>query len=318
MKILAYEAFIRRAAQVDAPFMLKGSFVGRHYFPSIDQRLPVDMDWLCLDRLEWAEAAEQLFSDWAQSVTSLQLDDGVIFTGFSENALWRNIDYAMFQDFPTMNTDITCAVDGCHVDFSFDISFNLPIPLAPAPLMFQPTRGDAFIVPKTAPLALQAAWKMHQTVVRPRIKDFYDLAHFFNHPDFDAAARRQALQAFAEECRVDETCPAPLYQFAHGEWDYLFPETAGEHEFLRWMKTDIKTWMKFLERAQDSGDDPQPIRENIELALKTCEEILSGGFLNDPAQNRPSFVVFKYFVLDACREAALTDLSEADLLALQA
>jgi hypothetical protein len=39
-------------------------------------------------------------------VTELDLDDGVMFRSFRENAFWRYIDYAMADDFPTVNTDI--------------------------------------------------------------------------------------------------------------------------------------------------------------------------------------------------------------------
>jgi hypothetical protein len=316
MEILACEAFIRRAAQINGPFMLKGSFVGRYYFPSIDQRLPMDMDWVYLGRLASAEEAEQIFNAWALAVTELQLDDGVIFTSFSENAFWRCVDYAMSDDFPTTNTDITCTVDGRRVDLCFDISFNLDMPLAPAPLRFQPTRGDAFIAPKTAPLALQVAWKLHQTVIRPRIKDFYDLAHFFKHPDFDGITRQQALQVFADECRADETSPAPLYHFTHGDWEHLFSKGAGEYEFLHWMKENIQIWMKFLERTQMIARYPQYVKDSAALAIELYKAIAIKSPMEPHTLSYHSFKVFKYFILDACCTAKLTILSKADLLSL--
>lgn len=295
--LLACEAFIRRAAHVGGPFMLKGSHAGRYYFPDTGQRLPGDLDWVYLGHLNDVDEAHKIFGEWALAVTSLQLDDGVSFTSFSENAFWRHVDYAMADDFPTTSTDVSCRVGSRRVDFSFDLSFNLDLPLEPVPLKFVPLRGESFTVPKTPPLALQVAWKLHQTVVRPRIKDFYDLAHFLIHPAFDAAAREDALQAFVDECHADKVNPALLCEFTRGNWDALFPvmrytKSGARPEFECWIKGNLQAWNNELPAAKSSAWD----------------------------SSRSSFVVFESFkntVLEACRQAELTNLRAEDLLAMK-
>jgi len=298
--MLACEAFIRRAAQIGGPFMLKGSYVGRHYFPSIDQRLPGDLDWVYLEHLDDVDEAHRIFGEWALAVTGLQLEDGVSFISFSENAFWRNVDYAMADDFPTTSTDVSCWVGGRRVDFSFDLSFNLDLPMEPVPLTFLPTKGESFPVPKTAPLALQVAWKLHQTVVRPRMKDFYDLAHFFIHPAFDATARTEALQAFVDECHADGVSPAGLYHFTHGNWEMLFQpdglfrigERKAKAAFMRWTKENLYEWNNELPVARSSQRDSS-------------------------TSSLVEFENFKSFVLDACKEAGVAQFSQKELLALK-
>lgn len=293
VELVACEAFIRRAVQIDENFLLKGSHVGRRYFPSPDLRLPRDLDWVYLRTIASNDEANRIFSCWAQAATELQLDDGVVFTSFSENAFWRDIEYAMSDDFPTTNTDIVCVVGGRSVELNVDISFNLPLPQEPVALTFHPSQGAAFSVPKTVPLALQVAWKLHQTIVRPRIKDFYDLAYFLIHPSFDPNARQDALKAFADECRADEIRPTPLLDFVHDRWELLpWPlKGGGERDFANWQVDNKQIWDKF--QAPALGES---------------------AFSSRSPQD--DFYAFKSFVLASCRKAGLADLAERDLLRL--
>jgi len=50
IKKIAYEGLIRRFAESHHyfPFMLKGSFLTRQYFPAHIERIPQDLDWVCL------------------------------------------------------------------------------------------------------------------------------------------------------------------------------------------------------------------------------------------------------------------------------
>jgi hypothetical protein len=223
-RMLAYEGFLRRASQLHLPFMLKGSYVTRQYLANPETRQPADLDWIYLEHLPEAEEAENTFTEWTTAVTELYENDGIEFSSFSKNAFWRLIDYAMADDFPTVNTDIACRVDGEDFHhFNLDISFNLEVGVQPVPLLYKPLRGEPFTVPFTAPLSLQVAWKIHQTLVRPRFKDLFDLIYLVQHPLYDAAALYQSLQALVNECAADKVNLKRLGWLLAGDVGLLFP-----------------------------------------------------------------------------------------------
>lgn len=223
LQLIAYEAFIRRAAEVDMPFMLKGSYITRQYFPNPQDRIPRDLDWLYLHPIDNVEESRAIFNDWATKVTEHFIDDGVKFRSFRENAFWRMIDYAMADDFPTVNTDLMCWVDGQEFEyFHLDISYNLPFECPPVSLQYQPLRRNAFTVPHTTPIALQVSWKIHQSLVRPRHKDLFDLIFLVQHPSFDENALKVMLQALVNECHFDEIDEKELNWFLGYEFEKLF------------------------------------------------------------------------------------------------
>jgi hypothetical protein len=45
-RLIACDAFMRRAAQVPHPLILKGSYLTRQYFPDPAQRLFADLDFV--------------------------------------------------------------------------------------------------------------------------------------------------------------------------------------------------------------------------------------------------------------------------------
>ncbi|MBD2769467.1 nucleotidyl transferase AbiEii/AbiGii toxin family protein [Hymenobacter sp. BT664] len=235
LEMRAYEAFIRRAAALDFPFMLKGSYVTRQYFAQPTDRTPQDLDWVYTGRIGSPAEAKTVFDDWATRVTELAQDDGVVFQSFQKNAFWRMIDYAMADDFPTINTDLECWVDGEHFEnFTLDISFNLPLELPSEPLIYQPLQGEAFYLPHTPPLALQVAWKLHQTLVRPRFKDLFDLLHLVRHPSFNETTRERALEALKKECRADNTDFGRLRWLLTGNLQPLYGTPTAEALWQAW------------------------------------------------------------------------------------
>lgn len=212
LEMALMEAFMRRAALVDGPFMLKGSLVTRQYLSESAQateRLSRDIDWVCTEPFDNERSARHL-NAWAQAVTTVQVDDGVRFRPFSENAFWRMLDYAMDDDFPTVNTDI----DACLTEseggsaapmhrMAMDVSFNLQLDPPPVALHYRPFFGDAFELPRTCALDLQIAWKLHQCLVRPRFKDLLDLLWLVPHNPVDDQAVGRALRAECATGKAD-------------------------------------------------------------------------------------------------------------------
>ncbi|WP_426251595.1 nucleotidyl transferase AbiEii/AbiGii toxin family protein [Paenibacillus pabuli] len=212
--IVVLEALLKRASLVNSPFVLKGSLLTRQYLENPNIRYVDDIDFLYVGRIETEDQANEIFTDWMIRVTETDLNDGIVFRSFSENAFWRRIDYAMADDFPTVNTELAFYIDSeprseneyqdeYEDELHLDISFNLELDEKSIQLSYQPMVGEAFVVPHTVPLSIQIAWKVHQTIVRPRFKDLYDLQHLLSNPSYDQQALQETLQTLVNECAMD-------------------------------------------------------------------------------------------------------------------
>jgi Nucleotidyl transferase AbiEii toxin, Type IV TA system len=257
LEMKAHEAFIRRASRVNLPFMLKGSYVTRQYFQNPNDRIPADLDWVYMDIIKDEATATQKFNEWATLVTEFELEDDVKFRSFKENEFWRRIDYAMIDDFPTVNTDLQCFIGKEKVDFGLDISFNLDIEQPPVPLIYQPLEGEVFLIPNTAPISLQVSWKIHQTLVRPRFKDLFDLMYLVQHPTFDENNLKNTLQALINECSADKVDLIKLKYFLNFELEKLFSHNSINEVWLVWRHNqDVFTYHDYInyERGYFSTD----------------------------------------------------------------
>lgn len=207
-KLVALEALLRRISLVNMPFVLKGSLLTRQYLKDPDTRDVEDMDFLYLGKICDEEEAQEIFTNWMIQVTELDLEDGIKFISFRENDFWDYIDYAMADDFPTVSTYLEYYFtnepeENYYYDLDLDVTFNLELETEPISLKYRPVFGDSFIVPYSVPLSIQVAWKLHQTIVRPRFKDLYDLKYLLSHLSFDEQARNQTLQTLVNECGMD-------------------------------------------------------------------------------------------------------------------
>lgn len=250
-EMVAYEGFIKRASRINYPFMLKGSYVTRQYFSNPNDRMPADLDWVYLEKIDEESIAKQTFDEWLIHITELGISDGVQFRSFKENQFWRMIDYAMADDFPTINTDLKCWVDGIELDFRLDISFNLNIEYPPIPLTYKPLRGESFIVPKTVPICLQVAWKIHQTLVRPRFKDLFDLIHLVQHRTFDDNALNSTLKALLNECIADNVTMDKLHSFFSYNFEKLFYKHSMNKTWEYWRHNKRKQELSCYDKAED-------------------------------------------------------------------
>lgn len=219
---LTNEAFIKRAAMINGDFMLKGSFVTRQYFTNPLLRKPADLDWLYLgENIENVDIARKIFNKWITAVTDYPMGDGIDITSFSENPFWRMIDYAMDDDFPTVNTDLTAKYNDEDVDFYLDLSFNLDPELPAVGLFYHPAVGEDFYLPKTVAPGNQIAWKLHQSIVRLRFKDIFDLYYMLQSPIFTSDILEQALSVYVNECNVDKKDATRINYLINGDWEQL-------------------------------------------------------------------------------------------------
>ncbi|MCE3602534.1 hypothetical protein LXA47_02800 [Massilia sp. P8910] len=257
-RIAVEEAFLRRAALVDGPFMLKGSYVTSQQIDEGWRRIPGDLDWVGLDGVD-----ADVLTAWVTTVTQTELDDGVRFRSFSENAFWRMIEYAMDDDFPTVNTDIVGWIGEHKVELrGMDVSFGLKLQPPPRPLLYRPRFGAPFMVRKCVASELQMAWKLHQCLVRPRFKDMLDMVLLLRANTVDAKLVWTALE---DECRHDKT---PVERF-----NWLLDQSIGQHP----------AWQR-LTRGRYNADEcfsvwRSALAANAALPLWECQlgEVYLGG-----------------------------------------
>ena len=262
LRIAVEEGFVRRAALVGGPFALKGSYVTRQFMHEGWRRIPGDLDWVGTGELNEAE-----LNQWITAVTEIELDDGIRFRSFKENAFWRRIDYAMDDDFPTVDTDLLAWVGETeYVIHSMDVSFGLKLVPAPHPLDYRPQAGASFTVPQVCPLELQIAWKLHQCLVRPRFKDIFDLTLLLRENAVDRATVWQALQ---DECLHDGTSLERFNWLLDGFLRH-HPAWIGRvaEDFTKWLNnSDYYCWWEAPLALLYVGDSKVP---------PTLEEFLAG------------------------------------------
>ncbi|NQX70359.1 nucleotidyl transferase AbiEii/AbiGii toxin family protein [Paenibacillus alba] len=256
-ELVVLEALLRRVSLVNMPFVLKGSVLTRQFMDNRELRSVEDIDFLYAGKIKDVEQARETFTNWMIQVTELDLNDGILFRSFRDNAFWRYIDYAMADDFPTVNTDIAYYFEGeqgearQYHEFCLDVSFNLELEIEPVSLKYQPVFADSFLVPLTVPLSIQVAWKLHQTIVRPRFKDLYDLIYLLSHPTYDQHALKETLQALVNECNIDRAITnADIKKILVDDLYDLYPLLSQDYDLKKYagsMNLDIY----FMQLATD-------------------------------------------------------------------
>ncbi|MFZ6677585.1 nucleotidyl transferase AbiEii/AbiGii toxin family protein [Undibacterium sp. Tian12W] len=300
---LAGEAFIRRAASLDLPFMLKGSFLTRQYFQDPAQRIPADLDWVCMQGVVDATEARTILDPWAVAVTEAVADDDIRFRSFRKNAFWRRIDYAMAEDFPTVNTDLAYSQgDAPYDEISMDVSLNLDLAQGPVPLLYRPVLGDAFLIKNTVPLSLQIAWKIHQTLVRPRFKDLFDLGHLLQHREFDEVTHTQMRQALERECQVGKVDMQTLTYFLSGDIARFFPNCSIEKNWNLFRHNQTPSYHSYadilaFDRADqitDASKLPHDLSDFLEQfhAILMRTGLVEGGAACPPVRSGAQIVTF--------------------------
>lgn len=208
-RLFALEALLKRISLVPMPFVLKGSLLTRQYLEDKEVRDAQDIDFLYAGKVYDEEEAYKIFSEWLNKAIKMDLNDDVVFE-FDEDD-WDDVNYGMADDFPTTNTDISYQFKDesgklSHYYFlKLDVSFNLEMSIQPVPLEYTSEFLGNFHLPYTTPISIQVAWKLHQMIVRPRFKDFYDLKYLLSHPSYDKQALSETVQEIVNECSFDRS-----------------------------------------------------------------------------------------------------------------
>src|SRR6202007_2551176 len=91
----------------------------------------------------------------------------------------------------------------------------------PVSLIYKPIHGEPFTLTATVPISLQVSWKIHQTLVRPRFKDLFDLIYLLQHPSFDEQARETSFRALINECEASNVGNENIGHFFYHEFTDL-------------------------------------------------------------------------------------------------
>lgn len=218
LNLLAFEGYLRRATESKERFLLKGSLLTRQYLNDINVRDALDLDFIYGEFIDNDVDARSIFTNWVTQVTEAYSNDNIEYNSFKENEFWRRIDYAMNDDFPTTNTDLSCKIDDVEIPvIGLDISWNLPLEQTPVPLDYKPQVGENFTIPFTVPLPTQIAWKLHQSIVRPRAKDLIDIILLFQANQLGENQLQIISEVYINECVKDKINPLRLIHYSNGE-----------------------------------------------------------------------------------------------------
>ncbi|SHL99744.1 Nucleotidyl transferase AbiEii toxin, Type IV TA system [Chitinophaga jiangningensis] len=284
LQMLAYEAFIRRVASAELPLLLKGSFITRQYFRDPELRSPADLDWVYIHPVQDQHQMESVLSELMIKATEAIVYDGVEFQSFSQNRFWRMIDYAMSEDFPTVNTDLSCTINNTETFIhNMDISLNLDIPVSPIPMTYVPLKGEPFLIPYTVPLALQVSWKLHQTLVRPRFKDIFDLTEILQHPGFTPDVWQQTMEALVAECMKGWDDIKLLRHLLTRNAGPLFTSFGMEQEWNQWrhgQRTNGKDahWQGYAASITTVNDLPEEVEDFL---VPFYDALATAGFTEE-------------------------------------
>ena len=115
------------------------------------------------------------------------------------------VNYASDGDFTTIGIEIFSN----KITFEIDIAIDMPITFNPETILYETLDKKSVTLKNTTPLLYQTAWKMHQMISRPRVKDMNDIIRFLPHLDLqDKEIFHKFLNEIINECNlVDEkTC----------------------------------------------------------------------------------------------------------------
>ena len=274
LKLLAYEGFLRRVSLTDENFIIKGSIITRQYLKNRNCRVVNDIDFVYGTPIDDQYEASGKFSQWVTKVTETEVDDDIEFRSFSENDFWRDIDYAMDDDFPTTNTDLYCTLKDNTLDaLPLDITWNLPIEEAPIELIYHPIEGRPFILKHTVPLTLQISWKLHQSIVRPRAKDLMDIILLLENNKLTDHEVEWIGYHLKKECEKDNLEPQRLLHYIMGKVS-KFILRAEKIAQDRW-SLDFETKAKFGFEFYDFSFTQLKDTFEMELNYKSDSELVA-------------------------------------------
>jgi len=214
LNLLIFEGFVRRKSEYNDNFILKGSLVTRQFLSKNRQRNVNDLDFVY--EVKTKNDPSEVFSAWLTQITDTELDDPVSFRSFRENDFWRGIDYEMHDDFPTTNTDLLCKVGDMESTISLDISWNLPLNGEIISINYQTLKGDSFPI-RVVALPLQISWKLHQCIVRPRVKDLLDIIFLLQDNDLTSDMIERVKENLHIECKKDRIAVDRLNIYSSGQ-----------------------------------------------------------------------------------------------------
>ena len=115
------------------------------------------------------------------------------------------VNYASDGDFTTIGIEIDSDKIVCEIDIAID----MPVAFEPETIVYKTLDNKNVVLKNTSPLLYQTAWKMHQMIARPRLKDMDDIIRFLPHLDFQNEENfNMFFNEIIKECKLsdEKTC----------------------------------------------------------------------------------------------------------------
>lgn len=211
---MVFDSFVKRMDYVNKPllnnysqFVIKGSLLTRQYIKDRTKRRVADLDILYVGPEKDPETVNVLFTHWLKSVVSVDLKDDIKIQ-LDQYHYWQRIDYAMDDDFPTTSSSLKANWHHHYISFDIDISWNLPSNFNMVPMDYITENDEVIELKESIPIPVQIAWKLHQTVIRPRMKDVYDIILLLENNTLSKQDLYLLYNVYKDECdhgAVNET-----------------------------------------------------------------------------------------------------------------
>ena len=85
-----------------------------------------------------------------------------------------------------------------------------------------------FIIPYTVPISTQIAWKLHQSIVRPRTKDFLDIILLLQENQLSKEEIEKIGTIYFNECKKDKIPSSRIEAYSNGYLSQFFRDSRLE------------------------------------------------------------------------------------------
>lgn len=207
VRIYIYEDILQIVSNLNLELQVKGSFLHSKYFNDPKKRLTMadDLDFVYigkdLGKFNDLNKALDTIRGISKSICKKIIKElqnklvevcDVVLYDIDEFYIY-NVDYEMEEDFFSIGINfghikteeyIMAGYEFSDLDLDLEITFGLKQYVSTCEALYQKFNKEEFIIPYATKPEVQVAWKLHQCLVRTRVKDLMDLGYLIKNINF--------------------------------------------------------------------------------------------------------------------------------------
>lgn len=187
IRIHIYEEILCIVSDLNLPLQLKGSYAYAHYFDCPEERLLLaeDLDFVYIGKLcdDYEEdICERLIKQILYELLERKIELDNTYYEKPEDCYIYHVDYEMEDDFITMGIEFG---NVNNLELNIEITFNLFQCTKPVSLEYKALTREPFNLKYITLPEVQVGWKLHQCLVRTRVKDLVDISYLLENLNFN-------------------------------------------------------------------------------------------------------------------------------------